>query len=319
MRILLAVDGSPASSSAVDLVASSPWPEPTLVRIVLVDHSLDDLNATPWLGEPILERPTPSRTLTRDLHAIVDGVQERLLAAGVAASGVVVRGRPATEIVREAGEWPADMVVVGSRGHGAIERMLLGSTSAEVVDRAPCPVLIARTAGVATAVVAVDGSPCADGAVSFLVTHRLFPEASIKVVSVNPRTVLADATAFGLSAAELSIEAEAEARAWHADVANRVADDLRRDGRRAETVVRDGNAANEILDVARDADLVVVGTRGNTGLRRILLGSTARNVLSHAHASVLVVRQARRRVEAPERAGRRPAVAAITSLVAAPA
>lgn len=315
MRILLAVDGSPASTSAVDLVAASRWPEPTLVRIVLVDHSSDDLEATPWLGEPLVERPVPSHALFRQLHAVVDDVQERLLDAGVAASGVVVRGRPASEILREAAEWAAELIVVGSRGHGAIERMLLGSVSAEVVDRAPCPVLVARTPRVARAVIAVDGSGCSDQAVSFVTAHRLFPDADVRVVGVAPRSTLPDGMALGLGATRLTLEAEADARAWFAAATSRAADELCRGGHHASPVVRVGSAAHEILEAAADADLIVVGTRGNTGLRRVLLGSTARNVMTHAHASVLVVRQARRRIAAPERVPQRTPVTACLGVV----
>jgi nucleotide-binding universal stress UspA family protein len=56
--------------------------------------------------------------------------------------------------------------------------------------------------------------------------------------------------------------------------------------------VRNGDAAGEIVAVAerRGADLIVLGSRGRTGLRRLLLGSVARNVVSGSTASVLIVR-----------------------------
>ena len=60
--------------------------------------------------------------------------------------------------------------------------------------------------------------------------------------------------------------------------------------------VRDGDAAHQIVACAREreAGLVVVGTRGQTGLRRLILGSVARNVLLHAPCSVLVVHEGAR-------------------------
>jgi len=56
--------------------------------------------------------------------------------------------------------------------------------------------------------------------------------------------------------------------------------------------MRDGDAAGEIVAVAeqRGADLVVPGSRGRTGMTRLLLGSVARNVLSASPASVLIAR-----------------------------
>jgi nucleotide-binding universal stress UspA family protein len=53
-------------------------------------------------------------------------------------------GDPAAVLCERAGELGADVVVVGSRGHGAIRRALLGSVSTYVVHNAPCPVLVVR-------------------------------------------------------------------------------------------------------------------------------------------------------------------------------
>ena len=71
------------------------------------------------------------------------------------------------------------------------------------------------------------------------------------------------------------------------------ADRLRLAGLLAEPEVREGDPAQEIVTSAREheAGLVVVGTRGQTGLRRLILGSVARKVLVHATCSVLVVRR----------------------------
>jgi nucleotide-binding universal stress UspA family protein len=89
--------------------------------------------------------------------------------------------------------------------------------------------------------------------------------------------------------------------------APRIADERRRAEAQAEAAVRDlvgtgwdarssvaaGNPAHEIIRAAADlgCDLIVMGSRGHTGLDRIRLGSVARNVLLHTHASVLIVRE----------------------------
>ena len=76
---------------------------------------------------------------------------------------------------------------------------------------------------------------------------------------------------------------------------------LRADGLAASTVTVEGPAAAAIVDEAKSwrADLVVVGTRGNGLLKRLLLGSTARSVLHHADASVLITRPTRSAVREP--------------------
>jgi nucleotide-binding universal stress UspA family protein len=70
---------------------------------------------------------------------------------------------------------------------------------------------------------------------------------------------------------------------------------LRADDLGASTVTVEGPAAAAIVDEAKswEADLVVVGTRGNGLLKRLVLGSTARSVLHHAAASVLITKPTR--------------------------
>ena len=65
-------------------------------------------------------------------------------AAGAPVRTAVAAGKPAASIVRYAGEHRVDLVVMGTRGRGAVEQLLLGSVAAEVVRRAPCPVLTVR-------------------------------------------------------------------------------------------------------------------------------------------------------------------------------
>jgi nucleotide-binding universal stress UspA family protein len=82
---------------------------------------------------------------------------------------------------------------------------------------------------------------------------------------------------------------------------------LRQAGLQADAEVREGDPAHEIVLSARQhgAGLVVVGTRGQTGLRRLILGSVARKVLLHAPCSVLIVRGSH--VSEPDAAAGQPA------------
>ena len=78
----------------------------------------------------------------------------------------------------------ADLVIVGARGHGIIDEMLLGSVSAEVVDHAPCPVLVARRPTTWRLLIATDGSPDADLAVRLVAEGGIFRYATARVVNV---------------------------------------------------------------------------------------------------------------------------------------
>ena len=53
-------------------------------------------------------------------------------------------GKPASEIIRTAKEWPTDIIVIGSHGRHGIQRALLGSVAEAVMRHAPCPVLVIR-------------------------------------------------------------------------------------------------------------------------------------------------------------------------------
>jgi nucleotide-binding universal stress UspA family protein len=210
--------------------------------------------------------------------------------------GYLLRGRPGTSIVDEAGAMGADVVVMGSRGHGRIATMLLGSTAAEVVDHAPCPVLIARHRHLAPLAFADDGSPAARHAEAVFSHWPIFAGQQVSVITVAEVGVpVAAGFTPGLYDQVLESytrsvdEARREVRAEADEEAHRLADA----GLAAVPIALEGDPATEIVRYAAEHDVatIVIGTRGHTGLARLLLGSTARNVLQHASCSVLVVRE----------------------------
>jgi nucleotide-binding universal stress UspA family protein len=207
----------------------------------------------------------------------------------------VVRDRAASAIIDEASAFAADVVIVGSRGHGTIASLLLGSVSSEVVDHAPCPVLVARTGGVSSIVLATDESPSARAAEAVVAEWPIFVEVPIFVVSVadvvRPWTTGVAPTMYSQMVEAYGDELR-EAKAEHQRMATEAAARLGAAGRQVGADAREGDAAAEIITVAqqRRADLIVLGSRGRTGLTRLVLGSVARNVLSGSSASVLVVR-----------------------------
>jgi len=90
----------------------------------------------------------------------------------------------------------------------------------------------------------------------------------------------------------LWLDAIAASRSRHDQLASEMTVELQAAGLTAEADRREGDAATEILAAAQafKADLILLGTRGRTGVARLVLGSVARNVLHHASSSVLVVR-----------------------------
>ena len=299
MRILLATDGSRAADQARDLVAALPWREGGRVRIVSVAPTRADLLGVPWTVDvqPDADK-IEDESLRVHREALATAEREiRSARSDVGIEAILVRGRPASVIVDEARDMPADLVVVGHRGHGPWESMLLGSVSSEVVDHAPCPVLVARDERLGPIVFADDGSPGARLAESVLTRWPMFAGLPITVVTVAQdgfpyAAALAPMAYPGVieQYAESSHELERLAREENTAAAGR----LRKAGFVATDFLREGDPAHEIVSIAkeRNAGLIIVGSRGQTGLRRLVLGSVARNVLLHAPCSVLVVREA---------------------------
>ena len=308
MRILLTDDGSERSRDVATFVSSTSWPGGSLIRLVTVlERLVLPLGAMPPTGIPLPAMPAAEdwteesvvAALTKQEEERIAAVQERLRGPNRSVEGVVLLGRPATAILEEADRFRADLIVMGSRGRGELASLLLGSVSAEVTDHAPCPVLIVRRPSPARVVVATDESPSAVAAESIVASWPMFDGATIWIVSVA-QVVAPWTTGIAPSMYRQVLDA------YTADVRDskvehhRVSDDavarLRDAGRIATPVVRTGDPATQIVALAaeRDADLIVLGSRGRTGLTRLVLGSVARNVLAATKASVLIVHEPRR-------------------------
>ena len=208
-----------------------------------------------------------------------------------------------------------DLVVCGSRGHGPLASVVMGSVSAEVVDHAPCPVLVARHSSVHRLVVGVDGSAPATHAIATLKRWPIFRHLATHLVTVaQPISNLAETMGSSYYPAWVDMHDERKDRRQQLrDIVDRTHDELAEGGISASTEMREGDPADQLIRAASEseADLIVVGSRGLSTLPRLVLGSVARKVLLHAPQSVLVVREVVERVRSPE------AVQAATSVPSA--
>jgi nucleotide-binding universal stress UspA family protein len=292
MKILIALDGSEGSMVARDLAASLSFPASAEVHFVAAYQVPTDW--APELGAGMAWIDDAETALTESLHELLASLAEPFIARQIIPIEHVVRGRAASAIGDVAHQIGADLVITGSRGRGALASALLGSVAAEVAMHAPCPVLVARRPAVSRLLVATDGSWSAEQIPDRFEAWGMFRGLPADVVAVS----ISDSPTFELIVGLYTLgddRLESKRRDLHDRFrasADEMAGRLSAIGIPTIAHLRTGDVAHEILAVARErsADLVVTGSRGLGALDRLLLGSIARNVLTHFTGSVLVMR-----------------------------
>lgn len=288
MRVLLATDSSKDARAAAEYLKDFPLPGDATIRVMTVvtlPPSALDIPPVAAFNESLLAEGRRVVEEARALMGTRAAVEER-----------VVQGNPKEEIVRAAEEWPADLVVVGSRGLGGVRGFLLGSVSQTVARHVHCPVLVVkgRARPLASVLIATDGSDGANEAIRFLLSLPLVRNTKVRLLSaVEP--VLYPGSAPKMIRAQLkgmNAQLERERRAEAEKVLDRAAGELKAKVTRLTRSMPTGHPAREIVAAAAsfDADLVVVGARGLGGMKRLLLGSVSERVLRDARCPVLIVK-----------------------------
>jgi nucleotide-binding universal stress UspA family protein len=133
-KILVAVDGSQHSSRALRFADDLARHYKTPLMVLHAFPHVSDL-----LGTPQYERVLEARALIGEQVLASARAQ---LSERVSVETQLIEGPPAPAILRVAAEESCDLIVIGSRGHGQLAGILLGSVSSVVAQRANCPVLI---------------------------------------------------------------------------------------------------------------------------------------------------------------------------------
>lgn len=150
MKILLAVDGSACGDAAVEEVRKRPWPPGSEVKVITAMETpvVIGVGVEAWAVPPdyFEQLQIAAREAAK---AVVDKAVQQLNETSdksFTISHEIIGGPPSQVIVEEAEAWGADLIVMGSRGLGAWNRLILGSVSSAVVHHAKCSVEIVRTA-----------------------------------------------------------------------------------------------------------------------------------------------------------------------------
>ncbi len=133
--ILLAYDGSEHAKRAAQVAKAEGKAHGARLLVVHVYEPVPD-----YLGEPFFEE-----ALKRRLERAEAVLKEGLALVGLPPeNGLLLEGEPAGAILEAAHGEKADLIVMGTRGLGALGGLFLGSQSQKVVAQAPCPVLLVR-------------------------------------------------------------------------------------------------------------------------------------------------------------------------------
>jgi nucleotide-binding universal stress UspA family protein len=140
-RILIAIDKGPVSAHAVEIaleLAAALKADTAVIHVMAPPVTYDSPSGLPQSemsalareeGIKLMARLRENPALPAFAHEFLEG------------------GDPATEIVKAAKDWPADMIVMGTHGREGVARMMLGSVADSVIRQAPCPVLVVRSGG----------------------------------------------------------------------------------------------------------------------------------------------------------------------------
>lgn len=140
-------------------------------------------------------------------------------------------------------------------------------------------------------VLAVDGSPSAERAIAWAIEEAAKAHAELHIVSVwEEPDVGPESYEYAPADSKVETAAATQARRRVEDAAERARRIL--PAELVHTAVVSGGPAERLIDQSKDADLLVVGSRGRGGFRGLLLGSVSQQCVSHAQCPVVVVRQA---------------------------
>lgn len=280
-NILLGTDGSEPARHVVEWLRQLNLPAGSRVQVSTVvspreERRLEAAHVDPYEAFAGMVART-SDALRRD---------------GLEVTGTVLEGQPAHALVEEARAIGANLVLVGSRGLTGVPGMFLGSVARNVVQQAPCSVLVARPVrhGLRDLVLGTDGSTDAAKAVDLAVNLPLPAGARLTVATVlRPPAAIADLPMYETPLVCGDFESE---RLAAEALAGSVCAYLAESGRQAESEVRIGDPAHELVTLAeeRQADLILVGARGLSLIERLVVGSVADHVVKFAPCSVLIAR-----------------------------
>lgn len=281
-KILVAFDGSESSKNA--LVQAVNLVDGDNSRITVASIML------PYDGEMDLVWVKDIREAMKKSCESILSEAKRI--AGDSIKIICEEGEVHERIIELANVEGCDLIVMGRRGLRRLERVLVGSVTARVIGHSHKDVLVLpqeAAIGWGNILLAVDGSRYSDAAANKAISLTKLYHGELKILSVVdvPLEFYAESPK---AVEELTSKAKriVEDVSRRAEAANVKSSGYVREGNVSEVIT--GFALNENVVAPLAADIIIMGSHGRTGIRRLLMGSVAERVIGHAMCPVLVIK-----------------------------
>ena len=311
MKIFIAYDGSEAANTTIDGLRRAGLPGKGVEALVMSVGEVWLPPAAPD-DDTIPVHALPGLKAAREHAALV---MEQAREAAARGSKLVQQifpdwtvtaeaqnGSPAFELLNRAEEWHADLIVVGSHGHTALSRFVLGSVSQKILTEASTSVHVGRThpgsgSSGERIVIAVDGSPGSLTAVKAVAKRNWTPGSEIRIVVAddamkgNPIMMLIPPLRNFVD--EVRAEERTQSELMGLEAAKELRAGLNNENMTVSSVVETGDPKQVIIKHAEEfgADCIFTGATGfSSRLERFVLGSVSSAIAARAQCSVEVVR-----------------------------
>ncbi|MDP3298056.1 MAG: universal stress protein [Thermodesulfovibrionia bacterium] len=278
-KILVAVDGSETSLHALKESFKLAMNEGSWITVVsVVPPYTGDLDLVA-VGNIMASMRKPCEEALRKAQDIANAERASIKTA-------CEEGEPHSAIVDLAQAENFDLIVMGRRGLRRLERVLVGSVTARVIGYSPIDVLVVprdTEVGWQNVLLTTDGSKYSEAASKKAIDLAKSYGGVLKILSV------VDVPPEFYAESPKTVDDMINKAKGYVEVVKKQAEAARV---KVETFVREGEAYQVITNIAKEqnAGIIIMGSHGRTGLKRLLMGSVTEKVIGHSPCPVLVVK-----------------------------
>jgi nucleotide-binding universal stress UspA family protein len=265
-KLMVATDSSEYSESAIrEAINFAKVCSSKLLAVSIVTTNLEFETVVPQ----IMEKDE------KEAREHLESIKNRAAKEGIDCDAIVrLSEEPFQDIVNLAEKYKVNMIIVGTHGRTGLKRLMMGSVTAKVIGHSPCNVLVVplhAKVECKNVLIATDGSKFSEAAASEALGIAKRCGSSLIVISVAS------------SDAEIALAK---------DNVKKVVEAAEKEGIKTMPCVTTGKPYEAIIETSKqnNADFIIVGSHGRTGLARLLMGSVTERVIGHAEVAVLVVK-----------------------------